>query len=345
MLPRLTTPAPAPTPLVSDWLTSASQLVLERRAEPRSVAQMLLEQGGEWNPARRPLAVAGRIAETARASLPLACTMIHHARGALMLSLCGTSELCPTQMLWDLGDDNLVMDVGPPWTVTGHATCCCAPPDSDVQYVVMSHRLGHAVCVPTTATDESPYPADRQADPSRRPVTVVDCTDGGATVRLQAAPAQVHGAFAHETLTQVAVMGRLLEASAWYGALTRLADGLLATPEPDGRAGQSANLVLAEADALLSSSWAAIREAVTLWEHGAPSADSAEHHTARARTLARSTAATLLFGYVHDEYDHARRDPGAADAREQLVSWLRRRDWAGDSDVVAAGLRQDGPSW
>ena len=88
----------SPEPAVREWLVSATNLLRERRTEPRNAAQFLLAQGHEWNPLRAPHAVAGRVADTARASLPLACAMIHHSQGALLLSLSGTSTNDPGEL-------------------------------------------------------------------------------------------------------------------------------------------------------------------------------------------------------------------------------------------------------
>lgn len=338
MLSGISSPS-TPAPASAYWLSAAATLLQERRAEPRTVAAFLLGERGHWDPSRGPLAVAGRIADTARASVMLACAMTHHARGALLLTMAGVEGRDPSQLLWDLTSADLEVDVGSPWTVTGQAGTCCAPPDQDVRYVVLSRRHGHVLSVPAAAPTRGDLP------PAGSAPAIAERAQGTATVSLHRAPARVHGPYSEAMLARAEVMSDLLETAAWYGALTRIADGLVAVVGDGWDGADVPTLVLAEADALLSSTWGTIREAIGLWERGSTSVLAARHLAARARTLARTSAATLLAGYVADEYEHARRDPGAAEAREELVAWIGRRPWVDDVDVVVATLRQEGPSW
>jgi hypothetical protein len=272
--------------------------------------------------------------------------MMHHARGLLMLSAAGASRAHPDELTWALGHADLETRLDTTWSVSGSATTCCPPPDRDVRFVVLSHRLGHVLSVPVASVaSHGPASTAGPAASSAAPAIGLDTSPGGATtVSFDRAAATVHGPFSQEMLERASVMADLLEAAAWYGALTRIADGLVATDTDDWAGSRVPDLTLAEADALLGATWASIREGVGLWERDGRG-DAAMHYTARARTMARTSAATMLAGYVHDEYTHARRDPGAADAREQLVAWMGRRSWSADIDVVATALRREGPSW
>lgn len=346
MVPVQTTPS-GPAPAVRDWLLSTAMLLRDRRAEPRNAAQFLLAQGGEWNPLRAPLAAPGRIADTARASLPLAGAMIHHCQGSLLLAMSGSRLGEAGELMWNLTNADLVVRPGPPWSVTGQSATCCPPPDRDVRFVVLSREHGHVLSVHAPAGDDitTAVPGAEITKPAaRRPVRVAQHRPDRTVVSFDTAAATVHGPYSEEMLVRAAVMRDLLEAAAWYGALTRIADGLVATANDGGSDDHGTDLVLAETDALLGATWAAIHDAARLWERGAGIA-AARHHTARSRTLARTSAATLLAGYVPDEHEHARRDPGSSEAREQLVAWMSRRAWTADIDVVARSLRTDGPSW
>jgi hypothetical protein len=326
---------------------TAASLLRERRAEPRDAAQFLLTQGQEWNPVRAPHAVAGRIADTARASLPLACAMIHHSQGALLLSLSGGSTSDPGEMMWSLTGATVVARPARRWSVTGRATTCCLPPDHDVRFVVLSRAHGHVLSVQAPDLVEHSRVSngpEMSRGTVRRGVRVSEKLRGRTAISFDEAAARVHGPFSQEMLAQAAVMGDLLEAAAWYGALTRIADGLVAGSSADEGTGKGPDVILAEADALLSATWAAIREAAHLWDRDG-STTTARHHTARARTLARTCAATLLAGYVPNEHEHARRDPGASESREYLAVWMSRRSWTVDIDIVAGSLRSEGPSW
>ena len=333
-------------PVASQRLAAAATLVRERRAEPRSVAHLLLGEGGRWDPSRGPLAVVSRVADTARASVPLACAMTHHARGLLMLSAAGASSGHAEELAWALGHADLETRLDTEWSVSGSATTCCPPPDRDVRFVVLSHRLGHVLSVPVMSqASNRPASTAGSAASSAGPTIGLATSPGGATtVSFDRAAATVHGPFSQEMLGRASVMADLLEAAAWYGALTRIADGLVATDIDDRVGSRVPDVTLAEADALLGATWASIRDGVALWERDG-AGDGAVHYTARARTMARTSAATMLAGYVHDEYTHARRDPGATEAREQLVAWMGRRSWTADIDVVATALRREGPSW
>lgn len=335
-----------PLPMAGTRLAAAATLVRERRAEPRYVAHLLLGDGGQWDPSRGALAVVNRVTDTARASLPLACAMTHHVRGSLMLSAAGVPSDDREEMTWALGEADLETRPDSGWSVTGSATTCCPPPDRDVRFVVLSHRLGHVLSVPMTAaaSDGRPSAVGDVVGGARPAIGLTTHPGGETTVSFHAASATVHGPFSQELLGRVSVLADLLEAAAWYGALTRIADGLVAIDTDDEVGCRVPDLTLAETDALLGATWASIREGVGLWERDGCGAATI-HHTARARTMARTSAATMLAGYVHDEYTHARRDPGAAEAREHLVSWMGRRPWSGDIDVVATALRREGPSW
>lgn len=346
MLPVQTTPT-APAPAVRDWLLSTAMLLRDRRAEPRNAAQLLLTQGGEWNPLRAPLVAPGRIADTARASLPLACAMIHHCQGSLLLAMSGSRIGDSGELTWNLTNADLVVRPGPPWSVTGETATCCPPPDRDVRFVVLSRDHGHVLSVDAPAGEDittAAAGAEMSEPAARRSVRVAQHRPDRTVVSFDSAAARVHGPYSGEMLARTAVMRDLLEAAAWYGALTRIADGLVATANDGGSEDHGPDLALAEADALLGATWAAIQDAARLWERG-PGLAVARHHTARARTLARTSAATLLAGYVSDEHEHARRDPGSSEAREHLVVWMSRRAWTADIDVVARSLRTDGPSW
>jgi hypothetical protein len=211
---------------------------------------------------------------------------------------------------------------------------------------VLSRAHGHVLSVQVPELDEQPRASNgsqTSGDTVRRPMRVSEQLHGRTAISFDEAAARVHGPFSPEMLARTAVMGDMLESAAWYGALTRIADGLVSASRADDMADHG-NLALAEADALLSATWAAIREAAHLWDRGG-SISTALHLTARARTLARTSAATLLAGYVPDEYQHARRDPGASESREYLVAWMSRRAWSVDIDIVAGSLRSEGPSW
>ena len=343
MLPTQMTP---PEPAVREWLSATASLLRDRRAEPRNAAQLLLLQGGEWNPSVAPLAVAGRIADIARASLPLACTMIHHCQGALLLALSGASTGDSGEMTWSLSNADLDTRPGPRWSVTGTSTTCCPPPDQDVRFIVLSRSHGHVLSVRTPERDIETWPSPgstTDSGPTRPTVRVTEQRRGRIMVSFDDAPARVHGPYSGEMLARTARMRDLMESAAWYGALTRIADGLLAASGDDSADDPVSDLTLAEADALLGVTWSAIGEAVNLWQRG--NSATAGHHIARARTLVRTSAATLLAGFVPGEYRHARRDPGVLEAREQLVGWMSRRPWTADIDVVARSLRCHGPSW
>lgn len=345
MLPETPSLFAQPRPAAGDVLTTAATLVRDRHAEPRNVAQLLLAHG-PWDPSRGPLAVASRLADVARASLPLACAMTHHARGLLMMTT-GRASTDPCETAWDLTDADVLARPGPGWTVTGEAVTCCPPPDRDVRFVVLSRHHGHVMSVPAAVVShdgQQTRAADSSEDSTPSTIGVVTKPGGSATVSFREAAARVHGPYSEELLARAAVISDLLEAAAWYGALTRIADGLVAADGDDWSGDRIPDLALAEADALLGATWVAIREGAGLWERGS-NGTTATHHTARARTLTRTAAATLLAGYVPDEYAHARRDPGSAEAREQLVAWMGRRPWASDIEVVAATLRREGPSW
>ena len=345
MLPE-TRSSSLPRPLPGQRLAAAATLVRDRRSEPRSVAHLLLGHGGQWDPSRGALAVVSRVVDTARASLPLACAMTHHARGSLMLSGAGVCLDDPEELTWALSGAELDARPDAGWFVTGRADTCCPPPDRDVRFVVLSRRLGNVLSVPVAAIDSATPSSD--AGDSRggtgSSISVATRPGGETTVSFDAAHATVHGPYSQELLDRAAVMADLLEAAAWYGALTRIADGLVATDAEEWPGHRVPDLTLAETDALLGATWASIRDGVGLWERDGRGG-ATEHHTARARTMARTSAATMLAGYVPDEYAHARRDPGAAEAREQLVAWMSRRPWATDIDVVASALRREGPSW
>jgi hypothetical protein len=108
---------------------------------------------------------------------------------------------------------------------------------------------------------------------------------------------------------------------------------------------QAAMTHLAETDAMLSAIWGSIRDGVAVWERGLSSLRTARHHAARARTLTRLAASSVLFGYVPLEDEAARRTGLTPQVRESLVAWMARSDLDTDSKVVAEAVLQDGPSW
>jgi hypothetical protein len=251
------------------------------------------------------------------------------------------------ELTWNLANADLVVRPGPPWSVTGKTVTCCPPPEQDVRFVLLSRDHGHVLSIRAPEADgitTAAAGAELSEPDAGRSVRVAQHRPDRTVVSFDTAAARVHGPYSGEMLARTAVMRDLLEAAAWYGALTRIADGLVATANNGDSEDHGPDLALAEADALLGATWAAIHNAARLWERWAGIA-VARHHTARARTLARTSAATLLAAYVPDEHEHTRRDPGSSEAREHLVAWMSRRAWTADIDVVARSLRTDGPSW
>ena len=167
----------------------------------------------------------------------------------------------------------------------------------------------------------------------------------GWVVVLDGASAEVRRPFTADLLTHALQLRRLMETAAWYGGMTRFADGILA----DHGAGVDCQAVtghrLSEADAALSAVWGGIRDALTVWQRGSFARSATTHLVARARVTARMAAATMLCGFVGNEHAHSRRDPGVGDAREHLVAWLRRSDVGGDVADITAALADEGPSW
>ena len=325
--------SPSPLPL-HDWLSAMSPLLSERRARPADLAHDLVAQGGSWNPRSGPLAVAGRMAETARLDLTLACAMTHHVRAALMLDVCGAGAVVNGTLLWGMLGTGACARPGEGWTVSGSLDTCCLPPGQSLTYVVLEHERGHVLTVPVDDADQ------------RRSVVVSgSAPDGRARIDFEAAPARMQGPVTDATLTQVEAFGRVIEAAAWYGALTSLADALVASLQVATIDKKRLRTSVAEVDALLSASWAAIRDAVAVWERGPNAAATLVHHVARARTLTRVAATTVLFAYTALEDSAARGDGPSPQLREDLARWMGRADLDADSAVVAEAVLAEGPSW
>lgn len=327
-----TSPSLAPRSL-HDWLSAMSPLLSERRALPADLAHDLVAQGGSWNPRRNPLSVVSRTAETARLDLTLACAMTHHARAALLLDVCGAGQVVNGTLLWGMLGDGASARPGERWTVSGSLETCCRPPEHNVIYVVLDHERGHVLTV-TTDPEQRGQVDVGPADP-----------DGRARVALVAAPARMRGPFTDETVTQVAAFGRVLEAAAWYGALTSLADALVARLRATGGEDARLRTNVAETDALLSAAWGSIRDATSVWERGPSSAATRVHHVARARTLIRVAATTVLSSYTPLEDGPSRGDRASPQLREELARWMGRAELDADSAVVAEAVLREGPSW
>lgn len=329
----LSSPSLSPLPL-HDWLSAMSPLLSERRARPADLAHDLVAQGGSWNPRRNPLAVASRTAETARLDLTLACAMIHHARAALVLDVCGAGQVVNGNLLWGLLEPGASARPGDVWTVSGSLETCCRPPAHNVTYVVLDHARGHVLTVAMNEPEQRAHVVVRASRP-----------DGRVPVELVEAPARMRGPFTDAVLSQAASFGRVLEVAAWYGALTSLADAVLAGLRVAGRDEMRLRTSVAEMDALLSAAWASIRDAVAAWERGPNAAATLVHHVARARTLTRVAATTVLFAYTPIE-DAANRGVGSSpNLREELARWMGRADLDSDSTVVAEAVLSEGPSW
>lgn len=324
---------PAGLPLRS-WLDSVSPLITERRTTSCDLARDLIAHGQYAHSRLDGLREAGRIAEMARTDLGLACAMLHHSQAVVMLQAAGAGQMVNGTLLWGLPGPGLRAEDAAPRTLHGRVSACCAPPAGDAIYVVVDHKRGHLLTVDLVG--DQPVGASRSHGASS--------STAPASVELDGAQAVPRGRLSPDSLAHCVVYGRLLEAAAWYGALTRLCDGTLATPH-SGHGDEHATTHLAETDAVLSATWGAIRDAVSVWERGASSLRTARHHAARARTLTRLAASSVVFGYVPVE-DAASRHGGPAPAlRESLVAWMARSDLDADARVVADAVRTDGPSW
>jgi hypothetical protein len=339
-----------PTPVsLRDWLTSVSSLLDDRRVQPGELAHDLVLLSGSWNPVDGASLLAGRVAETARTDLRLACTMIHHAAGSALLGYAGRTHASAST------DDSLLVgltdvahvsggttDAAATVRVTGSVGLCCEPGRDDTTLVLVEDVRERVLVVPI---------AERAAGVAvtRRPggTLRLDLDDAGATALAPLRPPR---------LEQVRLITGVLEAAAWYGALTRLADRLLEQArveagDTDAAAGGAgarradAGGRLAEVETILSSTWGAVRDAVAVWERGESSLLTARHHAARARMMARLAATSVMFGYVphEDEAAGSGRLPPAL--REHLVGWLGRSDASADEAAVTTSLLRDGPSW
>lgn len=329
----LLSPSPSPLPL-HEWLSAMSPLLSERRARPADLAPDLVAQGGSWNPRHNPLAVASRMAETARLDLTLACAMTHHVRAALLLDVCGAGAVVNGTLLWGLLGTGAFARPADGWTVSGSVQTCCRPPEQSLTFVVLDHERGHLL---TVGTDD--------ADQRGRVVVGGPASDGGARVDLAAAQARMWGPFTGTMLARVDSFSRVLEAAAWYGAVTSLADALVAGLRTSTGDEQRLRTSVAEADALLSASWAGIRDATSVWERGPNATATLLHHVARARTLTRAAATTVLFAYTSLEDAAARGDGPSPQLREDLARWMGRANLDADSAVVAEAVLREGPSW
>jgi hypothetical protein len=329
----LSSPSLSPLPL-HDWLAAMSPLLTERRARPADLAHDLVAQGGSWNPRRNPLAVASRTAETARLDLTLACAMIHHARAVLVLEACGAGRAVNGNLLWGLLEPGASARPGDGWTVSGSLESCCRPPEHSVTYVVLDHARGHVLTVAVNEPEQRTHVGVGASRP-----------DGRVPVELVEAPAHMRGPFTDAVLNQAASFGRVLEVAAWYGALTSLADAVVAGLRVASHDEKRLRTSVAEMDALLSAAWASIRDAVAVWERGPNAAATLVHHVARARTLTRVAAVTVLFAYTSIE-DAASCGAGPSpNLREELARWMGRADLDADSAVVAETVLAEGPSW
>ena len=326
---------PLPPLSLRDWLTSVSPLVTDRRATSCDLAKDLVSFGAYAGPGREPLREAGRIAEMARTDLGLAGAMIHHSQAAFMLDEAGAGQVVNGTLLWAMPGQGLRADPGTPWRLHGRLDVCCEPPHTQAIYVVVDHERGQVL---TVDLGES-LCADAVRLPQRP-------GSSRSEVEVAGARAVQRGPISPDSLTRAIIYGGLLEAAAWYGALTRLGDAVVAAQAQEGGVDDRHTTThLAEIDAILSATWGAIRDAVGVWERGRSSLRTARHHTARARTLTRLAASSVVFGFVPLEDAAARMAGCSPDAREQLVGWMARSDFASDADVVADALRTDGPSW
>lgn len=336
------TSAPTPTPSsipLRTWLTSVSTLVDDRRATSCDLARDLVAHGMYASPSRDPLREAGRIAEMARTDLGLAAAMLHHSQAAFMLDEAGAGQMVNGTLLWGMpgagirADEKTTRTAG--WTLRGEVETCCQPPFSRIIYVVVDHERGHLLTV-DLPDDEPPRTLRARGESGTTPATA-EFDDTEATMR---------GRLGRDSLAHAITYGRLLEAAAWYGALTRLGDAMVATaPDEPGARSRHATTQLAEVDAILSATWGAIREGVSVWERGLSSMRTAHHHAARARTLTRLAASSVVFGYVPNEDVAAGVTGLSPTVREDLVAWMARGDLDEDAAVVAQALRTDGPSW
>jgi len=344
-MPAPTTSAPTTSgPPLRVWLDSVSALISERRSNPQDLAHDLVAQDAFVSPRGNALRQAGRVAETARTDLSLACAVVHHSQAALLLGEAGAGQLVNGTLLWGLTGRGLHAHRRSPVALDGRATTCCKPPTSDVLYVVVDRECGHLLTVDTDG--DQPAGALATAAPASGTATVLE---------LRRARAVVRGSISTHSVAHTLTYGRLLEAAAWYGALTRLADGMLsafAASDADEEAGgdalggsRAAMTHLAETDAMLSAIWGSIRDGIAVWERGLSSLRTARHHVARARTLTRLAASSVLFGYVPLEDEAARRTGVTPEVRENLVAWMARSDLDTDSTVVAEAVLRDGPSW
>lgn len=333
-MPTLTKPSsPSSVPLRS-WLDAVSPLIVDRRATSGDLARDLIAHSPQVGAGRDPVREAGRIAEMARTDLGLAAAMLHHSQAAYMLDEAGAGYVVNGTLLWGFTGTGLQVDAGPAWTVSGCLETCCEPPAGHAVYVVVDHDRGHLLSVDLAAG---------------RPGSVHPrCRVGSspAAVSFDGATAVLRGRLGADSLAHAVTYGRLLETAAWYGALTRLGDALVATEA--GRVAvndRQAVTRLAEIDAVLSSTWGAIRDGLGVWERGLSSMRTARHHAAQARTLTRLAASSVVFGYVPNE-DAAAGAVGLPPAvREDLVAWIARSDLDADAGLVAESLVLDGPSW
>lgn len=330
----------APVPL-RDWLTTAGTLLEERRAHPRDLVENLVAQGGSWSPRDGLVFVAGRVAEAARTDLRLACALIHHVTGVMLLDSGGAGAPPGGDLLAGSVESTIASSPVPghPATVSsarrvvssGQVRLCCPPAAHDGTLIVLD-RSRRVLAVPMVQDDGGS-------------VTVRRDRPDGWRIELSSAPAVAYAALPEALDQHVHTLCAVLEAAAWYGALTRLGDGLLAQVQHQGLDDHAALVRTAEVEAILGATWGSIRDAATVWQRGQSSVRTAAHSAARARTLTRMAASSVLFSYVPIEDDVARQQRVSVESRERLVRWLGRGDPHEDARALAALLVDEGPSW
>jgi hypothetical protein len=178
--PTRSAPTTAALPL-RVWLDSVSALISERRSNPRDLAHDLVAQDAFVSPRANALRQVGRIAETARTDLSLACAVVHHSQAALLLDEAGAGQLVNGTLLWGLTGPGLHVHPGSPTTLDGRAVTCCEPPTSDVVYVVIDHECGHLLTV-DMAVDQ-PAGSIATATAACSTATVLELTGATAVMR------------------------------------------------------------------------------------------------------------------------------------------------------------------
>jgi hypothetical protein len=324
---------PSASASLRGWLDAVADGILHRQIDPRDAARDLLETHVWQCPHEDPAHLVGQIAEIGRVHLPLACAVIHHAEGSLLWAQASGSRRQRTGLLWSLPQLGMEAIPGEPWRVSGRTRVCCAPPDSGVTYVVPARREGVVMGVHPSGPDDD--------------VATLLGTEDDRVLVLDKIPAHLVGSVTVPQLHESVLLSRLLECAAWYGAMTRLADGMLAVLADEEYQDERGTIEahVAETDTMLHASWAAIRDAVAAWQRAGTSPHAAAHHVARARTLARLAATSVVFAYMPMEDAAARRLGNCPTNRLHLVEWLKRGNPAADASIVATSVLSDGPSW